>query len=237
MVIGTVVEGPSDRLVLEAVIQRLYPGEHRFLPLQPKTTLDEDGSGWKGVRRFCEQLWKTDDSSLETFLSGAVGQPLDLLVIQIDADCAAEADLQEGSVAPVPEVEQACPPISATAANLQQVMARWLRVEGDLPGQVVLAIPAQDMENWTFAALFPADPLCQEADYECLHHAPRHPGYCLTLQRYGKRLPRKDGTVRKPTRRYEPLALEVADRWETVRHICTQAEAFTQDLYSVQECP
>jgi hypothetical protein len=236
MVIGTVVEGPSDRLVLEAVIQQLCPGEHRFLPLQPKATLDEDGSGWKGVRRFCQQLWKTEGSSLVTFLSGNVGQPLDLLVIQIDADCATEADLQEGSVDPVPEVEQACPPISATVANLQQVVARWLKAEGDLPGRVILAIPAQDMENWTFAARFPGDPLCQAADYECLQHGHRHPGFCLTLPGYGKLLRYKDGAIKKPARRYEPLALEVAARWDTVRHICTQAEAFTQDLRSVQEC-
>lgn len=235
MVIGTVVEGPSDRLVLEAVIRRLCPGEHRFLPLQPTPILGEDGSGWKGVRRFCQQLWQIEGSSLDKYLSSEVGQPLDMLVIQIDADCATEADLQEGNDETVPEVEQACPPIKATTAKLHQVVVHWLRVEGDLPGQVILAIPAQDMENWTFAALFPDDPLCQEADYECLRHGNRHPGYCLTLPRYGKHLRRKDGTIKKPTQRYEPLALAVADQWDIVRHICTQAEAFTEDLRSVQE--
>ena len=55
MIIGTVVEGPTDRLVLQAVLSKLIPGQHRYLPLQPTPTLGEMGSGWKGVRRWCRE--------------------------------------------------------------------------------------------------------------------------------------------------------------------------------------
>ena len=49
MIIGTVVEGPTDRLVLEAVISRLLPGDHRFLPLQPQIHLRaRRGPGGRG---------------------------------------------------------------------------------------------------------------------------------------------------------------------------------------------
>ena len=43
-------QGPTDRLVLKAVLGKLIPGQHRYLPLQPTPTFGETGSGWKGVR-------------------------------------------------------------------------------------------------------------------------------------------------------------------------------------------
>jgi len=52
----------------------------------------------------------------------------------------------------------------------------------------------------------------------------------LTLKRYGKLLKRKHGKIKKPTRAYEKIALDIAEAWDTVRRICTQAERFTQDV-------
>ena len=95
MIIGTVVEGPTDRLVLQAVLDQLIPGQHRYLPLQPTPTLGETGSGWKGVRRWCRETWQREGVTLNAILSGATGPALDLLVIHVDASIAIEADLQE----------------------------------------------------------------------------------------------------------------------------------------------
>ncbi len=233
MNIGTVVEGPTDRMVLETIVQRLCPGDHRYIPLQPKSsdTFDELGAGWKGVRRWCASFHP--ERRLEAYLT-QYGLPLDVLLIQVDADIAVEYDLQEASEAPVPDVLQPCPPIAATIHQLRRVVARWLGcvAPDKLPPQVILVFPSQDMENWTFAALYPNDPLCQNAGYECLQregsHA--HPAYCLTLKEYGKRLERKGLEIKKRKRHYEPLLPIIAAEWPKVRQICSQAEAFSQAL-------
>lgn len=229
MNIGTVVEGPTDRLVLQAVLNRLLPGDHRYFPLQPPATFGEMGTGWKGVRRWCHQTWQLEGSSLEKMLSGDTGPALDMLVIHVDADIATERDLQEGDDMPISDVQQPCPPIAATVSRLRQVIGRWLQCN-HLPQQVILAIPAQDTENWTFAALFPDDELCARDDYECIKRGRDRPGYRLTLKKYGKLLQRRDGEIKKPRRRYEQAILQVAANWDTVCRICSQAQRFTQDV-------
>lgn len=232
MNVATVVEGPTDRLVLEAVLDRLLPGDptdHRYFPLQPTPTFGETGTGWKGVRRWCRQTWKRPGSSLDVIISGSADPPLDLLVIHVDADIAYENDLQEGEEEPVLNVQQPCPPASATADQLQRVITCWLRCNS-LPPQVILVIPAQDTESWTFAALFPSDGLCEREDYECIRSGRNHPGYRLTLKKYGKLFKRTDGEIKKHERDYRRVATRIAETWNTVRCICIQAERFTQDV-------
>jgi hypothetical protein len=229
MIIGTVVEGPSDRLVLRAVLDKLIPGPHRYLSLQPTPTLGETGSGWKGVRRWCRETWQWQGASLAALLSGATGPTLDLLVIHVDASIATEADLQEGDGDPVAEVGQPCPPAAPTAARLRQVILRWLR-QADFPSKIILAVPAQDTESWTFAALFPDDELCGRSDYECLRSGADHPGYRLTLKKYGKSLRRSDGQIKKSANAYQTIAPRVAAAWTVVQERCAQAEQLTQDV-------
>ncbi|MDM8551040.1 hypothetical protein QUF72_13215, partial [Desulfobacterales bacterium HSG2] len=111
MNIGTVVEGPTDQLVLKTILNHLIPGKHRYFLLQPTETFHKRGKGWKGVRNWCKETWQQEDLGLEEILSGAVGPALDMLVIQTDADIATEGDLQEGTDIPVKRVEQLCPPL------------------------------------------------------------------------------------------------------------------------------
>ena len=233
MNIGTVVEGPSDRLVLKAVLDKLLPGEHRYFALQPSLTFGEMGTGWKGVRRWCQQTWQLEDSSLEKILSSGVAVPLDLLVIHLDADIAGEYDLQAHSShePAILDVQQPCPPVQETVNKLRQVIARWLDHNPDtLPEQILLAIPAQHTESWLFAALFPDDDLCQREDYECLKSRNDDPAFRLTLKRYGKHLSRRGKKISKPVRNYQKVASQVALKWDTVCKICSQARAFAEDL-------
>ena len=233
MNIGTVVEGPTDRLLLESVLEALLPGsveEHRFFALQPGSTLGKSGSGWKGVRRWCRQVSQRLGSGLDFILSGSAGPPLDLLVIHIDADVATEPDLQENVLSPIIGVAQPCPPASATAGQLGRVILSWLDLD-ELPSKVILAIPSQDAETWTFAALFPDDAICQQADYECYGHGDRnYPAHLLTLRRYGSHFRRRGGTVKKTIHVYRALAPRIASNWADVCRICSLAERFAQDL-------
>src|SRR5436305_601152 len=95
--IATVVEGPTDHLVLEAILRRLFPDARILQPLQPNASAPQTGEGWKGIRRWCQQVRPT----LSTLLSPLAGPAIDLLVIQIDGDIVAEADLQDGITNPV----------------------------------------------------------------------------------------------------------------------------------------
>ncbi len=230
MNIGTVVEGPTDRLVLEAVLNKLCPGEHRYFTLQPAETFGKMGTGWKGVRRWCRKTWQREGSSLDKILSSDTGPALDLLVIQVDADIATEHDLQEGEKSPIPDVQQPCPPVVATTNQLRCVIARWLQLD-DFPPPVLLAIPAQNTESWTFAALFPEDELCTRADYECIESGHNRPSSRLTLKKYGKLLRRTSGgKIKKPVRSYRQVGPQIAAKWATVCLICSQAQQFTEDV-------
>jgi len=227
VIIATVVEGPTDRLVLEAILDKLIPGEHRYLTLQPPVLLGETGAGWKGVRAWCRQRWQRTGSDLETVLSPADGPPIDLLVLHVDADIAFESDLQDAQDDPVAGVQQPCPPAAATADRLRQVILGWLH-RANLPQAVILAIPAQDTESWTFAALFPADPLCGRTDYECIRHGAHHPGYRLTLRAHGKLMSRSGGGIKKSERLYQKAMPQLAAGWDAACQICSQAQRFTE---------
>lgn len=224
MVIGIVAEGPTDIIVLEALLDSLIPGNHRFIELQPLNP-PERINGWKGVRDWCY------NRDIEEFMSEANGDPIDLLVIQIDADIAEENDLQDGIETPVQNVSRPCPPISVTARQLEQVVLGWMKRDR-LPDNVILAIPSQDMENWTFAALFPEDDLCGKLDYECIRKGNNRPVYKLTTKAYGKHLKSRGSEIKKNKRAYQKLAPKIVENWKQVRDICSQAEKFNTDIRS-----
>ena len=55
-VIGIVSEGPTDYLVLKAVIDKITGESNRYLSLQPeRDMLGRFGNGWKGVWKWCEE--------------------------------------------------------------------------------------------------------------------------------------------------------------------------------------
>ncbi len=234
MKIGTVVEGPADRLLLKAIIAKRFPGEHKYFDLQPADTgasFGRTGTGWKGVRRFCYDIWQ----SLDTDIAGLIREhQMDLLVIHLDADVACESDLQEDINPPVENIYQPCPPILPTAEKLEEVVAKWLNLDSadKFPPEVIPAIPSQDSENWLFAALFPDDELCRQPDYECIHKGDdrRHPAYLMTLKQYGKILKRKDGEIKKPMKDYRRVSGKVADNWKKVCEFCQQARILNDNL-------
>jgi hypothetical protein len=226
LLIGTVVEGPTDRLLLKTILDELCPDQPRYLDLQPGDvghTFGERGTGWRGVQRFCADIWQQLSDDLPSFLAD---YGLDLLIIHLDADVVNEADLELDLVA--------CPPIAPAVEQLQMVVAGWLNLASNMawPARVIFAVPAQDSESWLFAALFPDDQLCQQDDYECLHprNSKQHPGYLLTLREYDRVLQRKHGRIQKSRRNYEAVLPDLAANWPAVRDICSPAGRFETDL-------
>lgn len=228
MNIGTVVEGPTDRLILKTMVTAIIPGRHRFFPLQPMETFGKTGTGWKGVRRWCQDLRRRGGAGIESILSDKTGPPLDLLVIQVDADVADEPDLVQDSPTSA-EISKPCPPVADTVEGLRAVIQQWIN-RRCLPTGVILAIPAQDIEHWIFAALFPEDPCCQREDYECPKPIRQSPAYLLSLESYGKLTRRKGNTIKKPQRRYHSCIDTITRNINMIEQICTQGHRFRQDL-------
>ena len=80
-VIGIVSEGPTDYLVLKAVIDKITGEENRYLSLQPEPDmLGRYGNGWKGVWRWCKE---TESIGM---LMQEVQPSIDAIVIQMDGD-------------------------------------------------------------------------------------------------------------------------------------------------------
>jgi hypothetical protein len=86
LTIGLVAEGPTDTMLLKALIDMLLLGRHRYVEIQPKPSktgaFGEYGGGWHGVRAWCQTLAK-DSRKRKAHL-----QPLDMLIIHVDADVA-----------------------------------------------------------------------------------------------------------------------------------------------------
>lgn len=233
MNIGTVVEGPTDRVILETILSRLIQGRHRFFPLQPMDTFGETGAGWKGVRRWCRDTWRREAGGLEKFLSGDNGPEIDLLVIQMDADVAKEKDLFDDDKPAPFVVRKPCPPVEDSAVGLRRLIAGWLKSD-PLPFKVILTITAQDIEHWIFAALFPDDACCSRKDYECPKPALNSPAYLLSLKKYGKWTARKSGTIKKRVVRYRKCAGMISRNITHIENICTQGRQFFEDVQSFQ---
>lgn len=230
MLIGVISEGPTDRLMVEAVVQHLFPGKHRYRLLQPPDGGGAYGNGWKGVRRWCQETHNGALPRLADYFSGSIGEVYDLLIIHLDADIRDEADLCEGYENLPERGNLTCPPITATDAYLRRVAHTWLGAPESIPPQVVFVLPAQDTETWTFVALYPTDSRCGDANLECTHSGNRHPAHLLTLAQYGKHLSRRDGSIKKSESAYRALMPGITAGWASVKARCEQARAFETDL-------
>src|SRR3954466_5354841 len=109
MNIGIVSEGPTDFSVLERIIMRTLP-EAAIIQIHPiRAVLEEVGTGWKGVRRWCERYSQSPTEII------SVDRKLDLLIIHVDCDIARELG-----------ISMDCPPAQPTAAQLREyVLSTW----------------------------------------------------------------------------------------------------------------
>jgi hypothetical protein len=199
--VGIVAEGKSDWLALEEFLGALHP-DLEFERIRPDLTLESRSPyGWRGVRAWC----RDNGPRLEALMKGVTTRPLHLLLVHSDCSMAHNED-----------ADRPCPPPSATADALRQVMlSSWL-CRDDAPVFLVLVTPSLQTDTWIAAAL-DDPPYAGPVPLECSPHveaelARRH------------LLPRKQGEVKKPEKRYAPLARLLAARIETVCTRCSQAE-------------
>ena len=200
--VGIVAEGPSDFLVLKAMMKHACP-DVEFEELHPNNpAFSVPGNGWRGVKAWCER----NGPRLELLMIGVVGRPLHLIVIH--ADC---------SMADKVGSERPCPEAADTANALKAVVEGVWLGRDPRPEFVVVATPAQSSDAWVVATFDP--PFANLANIECDKAVEEE-----FVRRYRWR--RRDGQVKKSTSAYRPLAEMIGPHHDLVRTRCPQAEVF-----------
>lgn len=215
-----VTEGPTDKTVIEGLVAHWLDGED-FIPrhIQPPSSAYVDeldtnlSEGWKGVRDWCAGKRTVGAAGRDEALSQA-----DCLIIHIDADVANDSDFK------TPVFQGPCPPAQNACDWVRDHLISLLG--GMLPANVVLSVPAQDLESWVLCALHPN--VADENDpIEC-----RETPGTLLIQRPPHRLVRrKDGRLKKETAKYIRSLSHIVAGWaRDVTPRCPEARRFEQDI-------
>lgn len=212
--VGYVVEGKTDYVVLDALIEQfLDDKDYVSTQIQPPTSEYTNhqgplGGGWKGVLGWCKQAGATPGG----FVQSLPFMNYDYLIIHVDADIAAEADLQgHGLSAP-------CPPAKDTCDRLRHHLLALLG--NPLPAKILLCIPAQCMEAWVFAALHP-DLVAGVQPIECRQEVER-----LLIGKPDRLVRDHGGRARKDPQAYEKAAHRIAAGWPQAIAVCPEAQYF-----------
>lgn len=221
-----VTEGSTDQIVIEGLIAN-WLGEEDFIPrhIQPPSSAYADGlntnlsDGWKGVLAWCEGKRPDGPTGRDEAIKLA-----DCLVIHTDADVATDADFKS------PAFSGTCPPVTNTTDWVRHHLAALLG--SALPPNIVLCVPAQDLETWVICALHP-DIADQNMPIECK----KEPG-ALLVQRYPYRLVRrKDGRLKKETAKYKNNLRAIIRGWSNctagAQPRCPEAVRFEQEARCV----
>ena len=172
--VAAVVEGKTDALVLQAILDSILRNTaFEFHTLQPEGSAafgtspsSRTGAGWGGVYRWCRQSAAEGDGSVS---GSSVLSKHDLLIIQVDADVAGKtyssASIQDAPSQDLPCI-QPCPPPNGTTDKLRTVIIGWLG-ECQCPSQVVLCTPSLNIEAWVVAAVWPNNPVMIRGNWEC----------------------------------------------------------------------
>ena len=220
-----VCEGPTDRAILEAVLDS-YVEDYQPIAVQPPASqvggaAGPFGGGWKGV-----QAWCTSEVRDEARWS-ALLENVDMVIVQVDADVAGEAEVDRA---------KPCPPPTASADEVRALVLEWLGRD-TLPKQVVLCVPSMASETWALVALLPG----HEAKVPC-DPAPAD-GPCIECRTDIKSLLRADskdigvklvtlkqGELKNHAPVYRKVQSRITKGWQAVIASCAEARRFDTAL-------
>lgn len=219
--VAAAVEGPTDAIVLQAILDSLLgDAEFELQILQPEGSVSfgSPRGGWGGIYRWCRQSADEGGGSV----SGSwVLSNHDLLIVHVDADVAkmnySRADIQDAPCQDLP-CNQPCPPPEATTDALRMVVVRWLG-ERQCPSQVVLCTPSMNMDAWVVGAVFPSNAMVTRGDWECNQNPQGQLGNIPKKQRF-----------QKSQRGYLAKQNEISSGWGYLSDILTEAGRFDREL-------
>jgi hypothetical protein len=204
-----VTEGNTDQIVLEELVAEWLDGEDFISrPIQPlssdyATDLESNLSeGWRGVLAWCRGEQRRVDYGRDKAI-----QEADCLFIHIDADVAKDRDFND------PTFQGSCPPAQDACDWVRNHLIAQFGAE--LPANVVLCVPAQDLESWVLCALHP-DIADQYSPIECRSE----PGSLLVQLAPHKLVRRKDGRLRKESAKYRKSVNAIVRGW----HNCVDGQ-------------
>lgn len=133
MRIGIICEGSTDDVVLRAILRALCaPKDLTFSVLQP--AVDQLGrvglGGWQAVRKFLQQSANT-----------IAATPLDMIVVQVDADVRRLPEIRANLTAEDGDGE-----LDALCRHVKSWMS------AGVPASVVIVLPRESTESWLVAA-------------------------------------------------------------------------------------
>ena len=224
--VAAAVEGPTDEIVLEAILKYIMGNiEFDLQILQPEQSAafesfspSRTGFGWGGVYRWCRQSAAEGGGAVS---GSSVLSNHDLLVIHVDADVAgmnySNAGIKSPPVQNLP-CSRPCPPPHASTNALRTVVLGWLG-ESHCPSQVVLCTPSMDMDAWVIAAVCPNNPLVSHSSWEC------HPDPASQLGA----IPRAR-RFRKSKKDYHAKQNDMTNGWHNVSQTLTEAGRFDREF-------
>ena len=224
--IAAAVEGPTDAIVLQAILRALLPDDPDFVfqTLQPETSaaFGTMGAGWVGIYRWSRQAAREDGGSVSG--SSALSNH-DVLIVHVDADVASKT-YASGKIRDAPcddlPCEQPCPPPDETTNALRAVVLNWLG-EHEYPPRVVLCTPSKNIEAWVLAAVWPENSLVRQDDWECRSNPEGQLAALPKRRRFEKR---QDDYRRKQS--------EIEKAWPKVSARLTEAKRFESEFLAAR---
>ena len=202
--IALVTEGPTDRIVLGALLPAVLGRDVVISAVHPDDTSlafggGPEGFGWQGVLRWCEARSRPDEAGLHDVLAQS-----DILALQLDGDVARALGCTEP-----------CPPAARRAEFLRRKVADALG-PAELPAQVVVAVPMDALEGWLLRILrdAPNDECSPDPASQFVGGKPK-----LVEQ----------ASRKKVKARYLGIVAQVASKWERARDQ-SQFQQFLSDL-------
>lgn len=195
------------------------------IPIQPPSSAYAEGldsnlsEGWKGVLAWCSGQR----------IEGLVGRneafrQADCLIIHMDTDVATDPDFKS------PVFDGLCPPVENACNWVRNYLITSLG--GNLPSNVVLCVPAQDMEAWVLCALHP-DVADDYAPIECR----QEPGALLVQRAPYHLVRRKQGRLKKKAIKFQRNLSRIMQGWPNCtagnEPRCSQAVRFEQEARRV----
>ena len=235
-VIGIVSEGPTDYLVLKAVIDKITGEENRYLSLQPEPDmLGRYGNGWKGVWRWCKE---TDSIGM---IMREVQPNIDAIIIQMDGDvvrkekeihCSCDTTVckDKGKVFPL-YCEKAASgkcPVELPCKNHRKGIRGMMKhgeailmsaLENEDMKRIAIVIPCDSTDTWVVAAYEDMD------DIELLEN-PWDKIIAKGKYYHGIRVRGN----KKNTNTYKSFSWKVAECWDAVTEKCRSAALLEREV-------
>ena len=239
-VIGIVSEGPTDHMVLKAVVDKITGEQNRYLPLQPEPDmLGRYGNGWKGVWKWCKETVPLE------ILMDELDPQMDIVIIQMDGDvvrkekeihclCDATKCPDKGKVFPLycNRVGDDCPvqiPCNSHSDDIKGMIDHGVSTLSDTLGgkrqdRVVITIPCDSTDAWVVAAY---DDI---SDVERIEN-PWKEVIAKGKYYHGIRV-RRD---KKSTVTYAAFLDRIVEHWGEVTEKCLSAKEFEHGIKAIVE--